>query len=75
MGLHDQSIQIDDVLAKLAAHTKAEDVAVQDLVVNPRTGTAYLAVHADQKPLIVKVTAKAISRFLICSNVLLHRPF
>ena len=59
MGLHDQSIQIDDVLAKLAAHTKAEDVAVQDLVVNPRTGTAYLAVHADQKPLIVKVTGKS----------------
>ena len=59
VGLHDQSIQIDDVLAKLAAHTKAEDVAVQDLVVNPRTGTPYLAVHADQKPLIVKVTGKS----------------
>ena len=42
VGLHDQSIQIDDVLAKLAAHTKAEDVAVQDLVVNPRTGTLIL---------------------------------
>ena len=59
VGLHDQSIQIDDVLAKLAAHTKAEDIAVQDLVVNPRTGTPYLAVHADQKPLIVKVTGKS----------------
>ena len=50
-----KSIQIDDVLAKLAAYTKAEEVAVQDLVVNPRTGTPFLAVHADQKPLIVKV--------------------
>ncbi len=55
VGSHDQSIQIDDVLAKLAAYTKAEEVAVQDLVVNPRTGTPFLAVHADQKPLIVKV--------------------
>jgi hypothetical protein len=55
VDLHDQSIQIDDVLAKLAAYTKAEQVAIQDLVVNPRTGTPFLAVHADQKPLIVKV--------------------
>ena len=55
VGSHGQSIQIDDVLAKLAAYVKAEQVAVQDLVVNPRTGTPYLAVHADQKPLIVKV--------------------
>ena len=54
-GSHGHSIQIDDVLAKLAAHTKAEQVAIQDLVVNPRTGTPFLAVHADQKPLIIKV--------------------
>lgn len=51
-------IQIDDVLTKLAAQFKAEQVAIQDLVVNPRTGTPFMAIHADQKPLIIKVVGE-----------------
>ena len=41
LGSHDQSIHIDDVLAMCLP--EAEQIAVQD-VVNPRTGTPFLAV-------------------------------
>ena len=49
-------IAIQDLSGRLATQTASQDVTVHDLVVNPRTGTAFLAVSADTQPMIVMVT-------------------
>ena len=49
-------IDIQDLPKSLARHTKSQEVAIHDLVVNPRTGTAFLAISADAQPMIVFVT-------------------
>lgn len=49
------AINIDNLGEVLAGELHAKSVVVNDLVVNPRTGTAFLAVTADEKPVIATV--------------------
>lgn len=48
-------INISDVGAELAGLLQAKQVTVNDLAVNPETGSAFLAVTADEKPAIVHI--------------------
>jgi hypothetical protein len=49
------SINIDDLPTAIADELHAKKVVVNDLAVNPKTGAAFLAVTADEKPGIVKI--------------------
>lgn len=49
------SINIDDLPQVLSAALTAKTVAVNDVAVNPRTGTAFVALTADEKPAIVQI--------------------
>lgn len=49
------SIMVEDAPAAVAAALGATQVVINDMAVNPRTGTAFLAVSADDRPAIVKV--------------------
>jgi hypothetical protein len=49
------SIHIDDLPKALAAAVGGTDATINDLAVNPRTGTAFLAAAVDGKPVIATV--------------------
>lgn len=51
------SINISDVSAAVASVLNAKQIAINDLAVNPATGSAFLAVTADGAAAIVKVDA------------------
>jgi hypothetical protein len=68
-------IDVEGIDAKVAAllGTTAAEIAIQDLAVNPASGSAYLSVArgrgADAKPAIVKVAAGGKLSLLDVSNV------
>jgi hypothetical protein len=49
------SIDINDLPAVLATELKAKAVVINDLAVNPRTGSVFVAVTADDKPAIAQI--------------------
>ncbi len=49
------AINIDDLPAAIGNEIHAKTVVINDLAVNPRTGAAFLAVSADEKPAIVQI--------------------
>lgn len=51
------SLNIEHVGAAIAKVTGAKTVQINDLAVNPSTGSTFLAVTADEQPAIVKVDA------------------
>jgi hypothetical protein len=51
----DAMIQIDNVAEAAATALEATEVVINDLTVNPGTGSVFLAVTADGKPAIVKI--------------------
>ena len=63
------SINLTDVGASLGSLLNAKTVTVSDLAVNPGTGTAFLAVTADEKPAIVQVDGGGKMTVLDTSNI------
>jgi hypothetical protein len=51
------SINIDNVADAVATATGATKVMINDLTVNPSTGSVFIAVTANEKPAIVKIDA------------------
>lgn len=51
------SINITDLPGTVGAALSAKAVSINDLAVNPRTGTAFVAVTADDKPGLIKIDA------------------
>jgi hypothetical protein len=49
------SININDLPAAIANELHATQVAINDLAVNPKTGAAFVAVTADEKPALVQI--------------------
>lgn len=49
------SIDIDDVEKAVASLLQVKTVIVNDIAVNPRTGSAFLAVTGDDQPTVVRV--------------------
>jgi len=49
------SINIENLPAVLTGELQAKSVTINDLAVNPRTGAAFVAVTADDKPAIVQI--------------------
>jgi len=48
-------INIDDVTTAIRNELHANAVVINDLAVNPKTGAAFLAVTADEKPAIIQI--------------------
>lgn len=49
------SINIDDLPAAIANEIQAKQVVINDIAVNPRTGSAFVAVSADEKAALVQI--------------------
>ena len=67
------SINVSDVEKNVAGLLQAKAVTINDLAVNPATGTAFLAVTADDAPAIVQIDGagkmKPLSlRGTVCSS-------
>lgn len=49
------AINIENLPTAIANEINAKQVNINDLAVNPRTGTAFVAVTADEKPAIIQI--------------------
>ncbi len=67
------SIAIDNLPSVLAGELKAKSVTINDLAVNPRTGAAFVAVTADDKPAIVQIDGVGKVTVLSLQNVKFSR--
>jgi hypothetical protein len=63
------SINIDNLPQVLSGELAAKSVTVNDLAVNPRTGAAFVAVTADDKPAIVQIDGGGKVSVLSLQNV------
>lgn len=63
------AINIDDLPAAIGNEIHAKTVVINDLAVNPRTGAAFLAVSADEKPAIVQIDGAGKISQLAMTNV------
>ena len=63
------AINIENLPSVLAGELGAKAVAINDLAVNPRTGAAFVAVTADDKPAIVQIDGVGKVTVLSLQNV------
>lgn len=66
-------INIDNLPRAISEALPADNVVINDMTVNPRTGTAFIAVTADQHPAIVKVDGVGRITQLSLKNVAFSR--
>jgi hypothetical protein len=63
------SINIDNLPGVLEGELRAKSVTINDIAVNPRTGSAFVAVTADEKPAIVRIDGAGALSVLSLQNV------
>ncbi|MBL8808808.1 MAG: hypothetical protein JNM43_01415 [Planctomycetaceae bacterium] len=63
------SVNIENLPSAIATELHAKNVVINDLAVNPRTGTAFVAVTADDKPAIAQIDGDGKISALGLSNV------
>ncbi|MFM7057718.1 MAG: hypothetical protein ACKO2P_12435 [Planctomycetota bacterium] len=63
------SVSIDNLPQVLGGELSAKAVTINDIAVNPRTGTAFVAVTADDKPGLVKIDTAGKVTVMSLQNV------